>query len=1587
MRAPAEAGYEPNALRPRTCAMAVVRGSSAPSGAGRAAEGIRVNPFWSERAQLEGHLRDLRPGDLPPVSREDSSVEAEISALPMSEGRGRPRSRSGGPRGKGTGGAVLRGEAGEDRPVGRERFQTPASWQATGPLQSAGLMPEPSPTGGGAEMRTQGPAPAQDELQRDLEREVVELLHRENQQLREEVVKLQQLREASEATSGWSEVMGTSGQPVEETQKENLEMKTPPRTTTRSEEVSKRRFTPGGTMVPPDTPPMESGSGFRELPPWPQWMGGYERVEMQGPCKATMGGESVGLRPQGADRGMESRYAVPDRGMNSRHEVCDRGMNSRHGEDDRRRSSHGFPDPEGGNGSLTAAEARAYWLEKEVSAMREALADMQKSNLKSAYWANVLNGAARNARSPQGDGDVLGCDRAGVHGIQGGDRAGSHGVHGGDRAGIHGVYGGDRASTHGLCEGDRASTHGLVGGDRASTHGLCAGDRASTQGRCGEAGTSMRESHHGDRLWHHQLDGRYGGDPDGRNERKGGRSPDGMRTTNLPLPKLPSLSSKTASVDMADWLIEIQPLIGDISNHATVWWSKTVEQTMDQYTRWLGASPLERLRLSPPRPKLDDLCGSTTLTQRLEQRVTTLLLPTLPEELKHDVVSNRTLWPAALLYRILRSYQPGGWTERSDLLNALASTTPGTSAATAATQLRMWKRQRMRALELGAALPDLMLQVQAIERIGSGVLSKHLQSVFRVSSFRMEVNLDERPTEATLLQFHELMLAEMDALSTGAMTVPGLSVEKPNVKMVQSPGKGNKVCGFWGTPDGCRYGRACKFSHDAPLVDKSLRCWICSSLHHRKADCPAKQIDEGKSGGSGGPSSLGTPSTGGQGKGVNGGHGKGGKAPGKHGKDKSGSGNPGGGRGSPAGDKDNSGKGTSTSEVKSEEAPKIAAVNQSETKDANESSSATVTGAPNTTGAAGETELLSEVTSLLRSLRSSGQGLEQRGPAVKVAYVKKLDPTENTSYLLDGGATHPLRQCKNRAEWNAATPTVVNLALGEAHLWQKENGTLLTEEQVQPIIPVQDLTMIGVKVTWVDGVCRMTLQGSKLGVYMDQGCPCVGAVEGKRLMEQVEEMHTRRAALRSVKHRPRDEDASEDERSLRFFFNLFPDVPQYIAEKVIGYADYDTSRLPWNRKVRRRIEEASCLILHLYSGKNKAKWKELEYDEHAEHGDTPSIVVLCVDVEHGGDLHNPHLMGYLENLARHGRLAMLIGGPPCRTVSAARLRDDGGPRAVRGRGKGTRWGLSRNTAYEQNLCNGDSALWLKMCWLAVLGKNGNPEMETLIEQPQDPEEWQAPFRPRPEFGFASYLTWPETWMTKEIASLSEVRFDQGTVGHDYCKPTTLLTDVKEMKQLDGQRVAQGMTQGWPGYLKDRMNEAKMAAEWAPGLCDLIKTAIRRKWGQSRWRTTPGSQRRGALPQMARGRARAAALGKGLKQDEKAEVAMWAAHYHAGHVPFRRDCEVCLEAAGRDRPRKAIPHPSAFTWSLDLMGPFVESHDQELPYARYGLVTVVTIPTKAELPVVRGLQELGARVPPSRKRPLPQWPEEEAIQDGRGNPGR
>eukprot|EP00435_Cladocopium_sp_Y103_P044047 s1629_g12.t1 len=100
------------------------------------------------------------------------------------------------------------------------------------------------------------------------------------------------------------------------------------------------------------------------------------------------------------------------------------------------------------------------------------------------------------------------------------------------------------------------------------------------------------------------------------------------------------------------------------------------------------------------------------------------------------------------MYKILKTYCPGGWRERTQLLQELATTTAAQDAVSAASTVRLWKRQRARALE--ASGPDD--PGEGIGHYRHERPYKQLQASFRVSIFRMEVHLDERPTDAAVEQ-------------------------------------------------------------------------------------------------------------------------------------------------------------------------------------------------------------------------------------------------------------------------------------------------------------------------------------------------------------------------------------------------------------------------------------------------------------------------------------------------------------------------------------------------------------------------------------------------------------------------------------------------------------------------------------------------------------------------------------------------------------------------------------------------------------------------------------------------------------------
>eukprot|EP00435_Cladocopium_sp_Y103_P033493 s1635_g8.t1 len=242
-----------------------------------------------------------------------------------------------------------------------------------------------------------------------------------------------------------------------------------------------------------------------------------------------------------------------------------------------------------------------------------------------------------------------------------------------------------------------------------------------------------------------------------------------------------------------------------------------MQETMRTYQNWLASTPLERLRLAAPQPNLEHV-GHPQEVKRLEQRATTLLLGAIPDDIKGDLISQTKMWPAAIMYKILRTYCPGGWRERTQLLQELATTTAAKDAVSAASTLRLWKRQRARALEVGASLPDLMIQVKALDTIVMNVLHK---------------------------QHLELIMAEMDYISHSV----GTPQEK--VKVLQgSPqrGKQDRPCKYWGTANGCKHGPQCRFTHGPlPAKDGVERCWHCSAPGHRKPDCPALGEDWGES--------------------------------------------------------------------------------------------------------------------------------------------------------------------------------------------------------------------------------------------------------------------------------------------------------------------------------------------------------------------------------------------------------------------------------------------------------------------------------------------------------------------------------------------------------------------------------------------------------------------------------------------------------------------------------------------------------------------------------------------------------------------
>ena len=76
-----------------------------------------------------------------------------------------------------------------------------------------------------------------------------------------------------------------------------------------------------------------------------------------------------------------------------------------------------------------------------------------------------------------------------------------------------------------------------------------------------------------------------------------------------------------------------------------------------------------------------------------------MLLGSLPQDLKSEIVIAGELTTVKILYKILKSYQLGGQGEKAQLLQALTAAKPGKTAQEAIEGFISWQRRYVRAKE------------------------------------------------------------------------------------------------------------------------------------------------------------------------------------------------------------------------------------------------------------------------------------------------------------------------------------------------------------------------------------------------------------------------------------------------------------------------------------------------------------------------------------------------------------------------------------------------------------------------------------------------------------------------------------------------------------------------------------------------------------------------------------------------------------------------------------------------------------------------------------------------------------------------
>ena len=986
------------------------------------------------------------------------------------------------------------------------------------------------------------------------------------------------------------------------------------------------------------------------------------------------------------------------------------------------------------------------------------------------------------------------------------------------------------------------------------------------------------------------------------------------------LPKLGEYNPETGAIEFQDYLYLVEQQIGSLASGAGDWWQKTLAVAQQAYGEYQLLSPVKRLNV---KAQLTDELRDDRF-KRLEKKVAAMLLSSLPKGVRDDLVAYRVQGVHQILYRLMVIFQPGGAQDRAQLLRQLDVAESAAGPAEAVVAIRRWYRLLQRASDLGVTLPDESIQVRSLSTIVRKTSEQNSDFKFRLALARTELQIDTRPNQPNVLKYMQHLLAELEQLgamtkrpnttqaaattitpssttnTTPTATLKGLqggseAAPKPGAKPKAAPGA-KKMCQWFGSENGCRNGKSCTFQHSWSGLSRAERCLLCGSKKHRAKDCTTPKEDSSPD-----------------------------RSPPSH-----------------------LAKATVTATATTSTAPSVVTPKASapaEPSPVTEPSSSTASS--NKIDPAQMTAILSETNKVLKALtaqnaqaatpatptdpltliqqqldevrrlrimvvRESGQDASAFTSAVSW-YETRLSssalaaPTasDEQEALLDSGASHAFRPPVSEEELAEARRVGVALATGEERtIPQNRGGTLLAEGSEEgTILPMGQLVqLLGCRVSCtpnrltvvhpVHGRLQVRLRGHCPVLPVAQALNLIAELEQKRITSFEQTVQELQQQIKVIKDQGLQgwtwqqhlKAAREGggRTHVAGFLHKNPVFSTVNAEVLLGIPENipvegrDGWSLlkgtPWSRAKRKALFQSDSWTVHLFSGeersvgaKQRATMKGSFWNE-ALTGDEVMVEIDLTSSRFMDLIPRDGMFRVLSWAALNGKIKTIIGGPPRQTFPTTSQASVTSTQHLREVQLVVRMMTLFYMAEE-----GRTAAWKEGRVRSMV----KPHVGFLLEHPDVHDGEQMSLFQTPLWkAFAM-----DTLMGEVPCEMNQKRVVLG--GN---------LDLWHLREAElGQ---QGAGSVWPLELIAHMAFAIRAWVGLRNHEGFLSSLTKRSW---------------------------------ITEDDAAvlnkfDASDWRLHVQRDHLPYRKDCRICIERAS-GKPHRRVTHPSAYCLSIDTAGPF------------------------------------------------------------------